>query len=223
MTVALTNVNHPRPVSTHYLVQFGKPGFVGCFRADAEHERGECVVIQGPRGVEWGTVLCEPAARFQHHETDDGVILRSLTPEDRHAITRVAERGQAILAAAEDSTLPLAFVDVEVMLDGTAAILHALPWDACEADPLFAELSDRFGLAVRMLDLSRTSTMKEEAPTKGCGKPGCGSEGGGCSSCSSGGCSTGSCSSGKVKNAGELTTYFADLRQKMEASRTPLV
>jgi hypothetical protein len=80
-----------------------------------------------------------------------------------------------------------------------------------------------------LLDLSRPVTATDPpAPAEaGCGKPGCGSGGGGCSSCGTGGgCSTGSCSRGQVKSADDLTAYFTDLRQKMEAAgvaRTPLV
>ncbi|HJZ55259.1 MAG TPA: hypothetical protein VKE74_09890 [Gemmataceae bacterium] len=211
-----------------YLVQFGKPGFVGRFRtADTGPlDRGARVVVRGPRGPELGTVLCEPAPRFQSFP-DEGEILRPAVPEDDAAAERLDATGRHILAAAEESGLPLAFVDVELMLDGSAAILHALPWDTCDAERLFAELSARFGLAVRLLDLSRSPVAKDEAQQAGCGKPGCGSESGGCSTCGTGGgCSSGSCSRGAVKSPDELTAYFADLRRKMEehaATRTPLV
>ena len=121
-------------------------------------------------------------------------------------------------------------MDAELTLDDRL-ILHGLAWDACDATPLFTELSARFGLSVRLLDLSQTAvTIDPKQAADGCGKPDCGSGSGGCSSCgtdgeSKGGCSTGSCSRGKVKSADELTAYFADLRQKMEAAgvtRTPL-
>jgi hypothetical protein len=187
--------------------------------------RGDRVVIHGPRGLELGVVLCEPHTRFQG-EADDGEILRAVAPDDAADAERVTALARDILAAAEcaGTVLPLAFIDVEVALDRTAAILHVLPWDACDADPLFGDLSERFGLPVRMLDLSRTPTTTDEVQPAGCGKPGCGSSGGGCSSCGTGGgCSTGSCSSGKVKSADELTAYFANLRRQMEATtRTPL-
>jgi hypothetical protein len=214
-------------MSNTYLIQFGKPGFVGRFRPrdPGLFARGDRVVIRGPRGVEPGTVLCEPNARFQP-EADDGEILRTFTSEDAAAAERVIALGRDILAAAEviGTTLPLAFIDVEVALDRSAAILHVLPWKTCDADPLFAQLSERFGLPVRMLDLARTPTTTDEVQPAGCGKPGCGSSGGGCTSCGTGGgCSSGSCSSGKVKSADELTAYFADLRRQMEATtRTPL-
>lgn len=206
-----------------YLVQFGKSGFVGRFRFDDELplERGDRVIVQGPRGMEFGTVLCEPATRFQQQAPEDGAILRRATSDDEFAADHNAQIASDLLAAAEAAGLPIAFVDVEVSLDASAAILHAIPWDACDADPLLAALSERFALPVRMFDLSRTPVAKDETPAAGCGKPGCGSESGGCTSCSTGGCSTGSCSKGKVKSASELTAYFADLRQQME-TRTPL-
>jgi hypothetical protein len=81
-------------------------------------------------------------------------------------------------------------------------------------------LSDRHGLAFAILDLRQPAVPEAH----GCGKPNCGGEGG-CTSCGTGGgCSTGSCSSGSVKNADELTTYFAGLRRQMEeqTARVPL-
>jgi hypothetical protein len=208
-------------MSHSYLVQYGKPGFVGRFRSATEYARGDRVVIAGPRGTESGTVLCDPADRFTALPTD-GELLRPATSCDEPG-----ERGAELLAAAQadDRGLPIAFVDVEVLCDGTA-ILHALPWDGCDASPLFEELSARFGVTVRMLDLSRSPAAKDEPSHAGCGKPGCGSDAGGCSTggCGTGGgCSTGSCSRGSVKSADELTAYFSDLRTKMEATaRTPL-
>jgi hypothetical protein len=156
----------------------------------------------------------------------DGEILRVATPADGDEAARLSARGQELLAGAAtmDSTFPLAFVDVEVTLDGTA-ILHAVAWEPCDATPHLEGLAARFGLEVKLLDLSQIAAAKD--PT-GCGKPNCGSESGGCSSCGSGGgggCSTGSCSRGSVKSAEELTSYFADLRRQMETAglvRTPL-
>ena len=215
-----------------YLVQFGRLAHVGRFAFAAcgfatQFSRGERVVIRGPRGLELGTVLGEASDRFQHTAVE-GELLRLAALEDFASNEGNEAIGQRILAAAEGVDLPIGFIDIEVSLDAATAVLHGLPWSECDASPLFAELSDRFGLAVRLLDLSRSPTSKDPPdPEKmTCGKPGCGTDAGGCSSCSTGGCSTGSCSKGSVKSAGELTAYFADLRQKMEAAgpaRTPLV
>jgi cell fate regulator YaaT (PSP1 superfamily) len=212
--------------NSHYLVQYGRPGFVGRFAAESPLARGDRVVVRGPRGVEFGEVL---VAQERSTAADDGEVVRVATHADDVEAGRLDTRGQQLLATAlaSDSGLPLAFVDVEVTLDCTA-ILHALAWEACDATPLLDELAARFGLAVRLLDLSRAPASKEAKEDAGCGKPGCGSGGGGCSSCGtggSGGCSTGSCSRGAVKSPEELTAYFADLRQKMQDAglvRTPL-
>jgi hypothetical protein len=158
-------------------------------------------------------------------EHEDGALLRRITSSDEEDWEGLETQGQAVLAAASAgaSGLPLTFVDVELTFDGSA-ILHALAWDECDATPLLDKLAARFGLSMRLLDLSRTPTTREDA---GCGKPGCGSGGGGCSSCGTegGGCSSGSCSRGAVKSAEELTSYFSTLRHQMEEAglvRTPL-
>lgn len=198
------------------LVRYGRPGYVGRFRGTAE--RGERVVVRGPRGLELGAVLC--AADRPAGIDDEGDLLRAATAADDAADTHTAALARDLLAAADDlaAGLPVAFPDAEVALDGAAAVLHALPWAACDLDPVLVALSERFGLPVRLLDLARTPTNPDPPePATSCGKPDCGSGGGGCGS----GCGT--CSRGAVKSAGELTAYFADLRGKMEAARVPLV
>jgi cell fate regulator YaaT (PSP1 superfamily) len=207
-----------------YLVQYGKCGFVGRFRpAGAEpHARGDRVVVRSRRGLELGTVLCEPAARFD--APDDGDLLRAATDADAAAESRTSELLAAAQARVEELGLPLALVDAEMLLDGSA-VVQGLPWAECDASVLFEELTARFGGPVRLLDLSRGEVAKDELQ-HGCGKPGCGSESGGCSSCGTGGgCSTGSCSRGSVKSADDLTAYFRGLREQMERQtngRTPL-
>jgi hypothetical protein len=215
------------------LVQYGKSGFVSRFAAPGDFARDARVVVRTPRGVECGTVLGEVGERFAPGLTDEGELLRAASPDDDVQLGGFAAREGELLeratAAAAERGLPLTFVDAELTLDG-ALILHGLAWAGCDATPLFAELSERFGLNVRLLDLSRAPVATDPPPAPGCGKPGCGSAGGGgCSSCGTGsekgGCSSGGCSRGKVKSADELTAYFADLRQKMEqtgSTRTPL-
>jgi hypothetical protein len=202
-----------------YLIQYGRCGFVGRFRSAAALDRGTRAVVRGPRGVEFGEVLVALESADA-----DGEILRPATPDDDTEAAARETRAQELLAAATTDAdacgLPLSFADVEVTLDGTA-ILHALPWDACDATAFLESLAARFGFAVRLLDLSRT-VITPEPTEKGCGKPGCGSESGGCSSCgtgSGGGCSTGSCSRGSVKSADDLTAQFAELRRRMEEAR----
>jgi hypothetical protein len=210
------------------LVQFGVSGFVGRFRSDAGTvARGESVVVRSPRGLELGTALGDLADRYanQLDESAGGELLRTATDDDLADADAARQLGRQLLAFADESSQPVAFLDAEVTLDRRGAVLHALPWGECDLDPLLADLSDRFGLAVRMMDLRRTPTVSDppepktscgpDCGTKDCSSGGCGPE--------KGGCSTGSCSKGSVKSAAELTAYFADLRKTMEASgRVPL-
>jgi len=198
-----------------HLVQYGRLAFVGAYEASCDFERGDRVVIRGPRGIELGSVLIPAPSKMPV----EGEVLRAVSFEDFANAERNEALGQRILKAAEEAGLPMSFIDIEVSLDGGSAVLHGLPWGDCDASPLFADLSDQFGLAVRLLDLSQAPTVQDPV---GCGKPGCGSESGGCTSCGSGGgCSTGSCSKGAVKSPEQLTSYFSDLRHQMEAARLP--
>lgn len=217
---------------TSCLVQFGKSGFVGRFAAAVAVPRGERVVVSGPRGVELGLSLGELTERLAQSLSVEGELLRTATAADEGQAAAFPTREARLLAisanAAAARGLPLTFVDAELTLDDHL-ILHGLAWDACDATPLFDDLSAQFGLTVRLLDLSQTQVSRDPKESAGCGKPGCGTESGGCSSCGTGGakggCSTGSCSRGAVKSADELTAYFADLRRKMDAAgvdRTPL-
>lgn len=200
------------------LIQYGRSAFVGRFATDVAPLRGSAVVVRSARGVELGTCLGPVEDRFTTQLDEDGTVLRIATDDDLLAARTADELADAILDSA--SSDHATFLDCEVTLDCRGAVLHAVPWGECHLDALLAELSDRFELAVRVLDVSRLSvTTDPPEPKTKCDKPDCGE--GNCGT--SGGCSSGGCSRKQVKNADELTAYFADLRQKMEAAgRVPL-
>lgn len=197
-----------------YLATYGQGAFLGRFRAPALHARGDCVVLRSDRGVELGTVLEEARSSAV---SGVGSILRRATAEDRDRGARCRSRAASILADAEgearDRGLPLMFLDAEVLLDDSQAILQAVHWADCDATRLFESLTVRHSLPVRLADL----TTEPRAAVAGCAT--CGAEKSGCGSCGTGGgCSTGSCSRGSVRSADDLTAYFAGLRQQMEAA-----
>jgi hypothetical protein len=201
------------------LLQYGRSAFVGMFASDVPADRGTTVVVRSARGVELATALGPVEDRFTTQFDQDGTVLRLATEEDLADARTADQLADAILDAA--SADAVTFLDCEVTLDRRGAVLHAVPWGACDLDQLLAELSDRFGLVVRVFDVSRMSvTTDPPEPKATCDKPDCGS-GGGCGS--EGGCGTGGCSRKQVKSADDLTTYFADLRRQMEAAgRVPL-
>lgn len=191
-----------------YLVQYGRSAFVGRFASDASLSRGDRAVIDSPRGRELGTVLCEPE---QPSAQLDGRVVRRSQADDESS-TEIANR---ILDAATAAFLrerhPAIVLDCEVLLEG-GAILHVVAWEPVDLTPILEELSESFGLAVRLFDLAATAVPAD--PTK-CGKPDCGS--GGCSSCGTGGgCGTSSCSRGVAKSSDDLTAQFRELREAME-------
>lgn len=217
-----------------YLVQYGRPAFVGRFAAACgPFARGDRVVVRSPRGVELGAVLCEPADRFARllGPAADGTVLRPADAADLSLADQLAADERAVLAAADrraaESDVSASFLDAEVFLDRSAAVLHAVAWGDADLTPFLDALSQDLGLTVRLHDTARAPVAADAPEPAGCGKPGCGSAAGGCSSCGTGGgCSTGGCSRGKVKSADELTAYFAGLRAAMDAqaagSLTPL-
>lgn len=200
-------------MSANYIVSFGTAGHLGRFQASESFERLARVVIRSNRGLEVGTVL--GATSTEKGPDLLGEIVRPLSADDDCCLSQTKQRINEVLAAAQFEAdardLPLSFIDGEMLLDGSQAILQAVHWADCDATPLFEELSRRFATHVTLADL--TTLPKPKA--SGCST--CGSEKGGCDSCGTGGgCSTGSCSKGSVKSSAEMTAYFADLRKQME-------
>lgn len=188
-------------------------------------QRGDRVVIRSARGLELGEVLCEAT---QEHtrlspQISSATLLHLANAEDEATFTRLSQRGLALLRDAhrliEDQHLPLLPLDIDVLLDGSQAIVYVLRWDACPLTPFLEELRHAHGLPVTLIDLSKA----EPEPICGsCGGGGCGSCGDG--GCSTGGCGTSDCSRDSKHTADELTAYFAQLREQMHAaiSRVPL-
>jgi hypothetical protein len=154
-------------MSSEYLVQYGRSAFVGRFTTDAlAVVRGDRVVVRTPRGVELGTILCPAHQRYagQIDPAAGGDVIRLASEVDAASADRLEHVGRDLVADAERRAsatgLPLAFLDAEPMLDGPV-LLHAVAWDACDADPLFAELSAAFGRPVRLHDVARTPVAKD--------------------------------------------------------------
>lgn len=203
-----------------YLVQFGRSAYVGRLRSDQPISRGRQVVVLTPRGEELGSILCETDERFgQQIETETDLIRLATEVDERLRVTHL-EIGSAMLTAAAalalQHQLPMTFLDIELLHDGRTAVLHGLAFGEADASTLFEELSQQFGLKVHFLDVSRSPAAPLGSDQKStCGKPDCGE--GNCST--SDGCSSGTCSRGQVKSAEDLSAYFLDLRQRMEADR----
>lgn len=217
------------PVALHdqYVVSHGKSGAVGVFTASVplRLERGQAVIIQSPRGMEIGAVLC-PASLRQARilgAVSSGMLHRPLSREDETRRDGLCTREQAIFetsrAWARRDGLALEILDAELLFDGALAILQFVGAEA-DTEPFAQALQQQFGVTIHLENLAAPLPDKDEDHHGGCDKPDCGrSAGGGCSTCSTGGgCS--SCGSAKI----DVSDYFSHLRTKMEThKRIPLV
>lgn len=219
-----------RPAAAHqYVVSFGKGGGVGVFTAPepVPLRRGDRVVVQSPRGIEAGSVLCAATlgqARLLG-ATAAGPLLRPLGTDDDALLRDLRQRARQLFETArrqaQDECLALEILDAEILMDEQQAILQFVG-DEPELDGFAQALEQRFGLQIRLENLAQPSAPAEEVEHAGCGKPDCGrAEGGegGCTTCSTGGgCS--SCASGSKV---DLRDYFGHLREKMQKDqRRPL-
>src|SRR5947209_20231467 len=112
-----------------FLVHYGAGGHLGRFRAavPASFGRGDAVVVRGRRGLELGEVLCAAEGKAALPDPYVGELLRRATTDDLSSANRLRELGQRLCTDAErlaaEFGLPLAVVDLEVLLDGRQAIL----------------------------------------------------------------------------------------------------
>jgi hypothetical protein len=216
-------------VDGEHLIYHGCAGHLGRFRpieVGAAFGRGAPVVVRSRRGLELGEVLCQATADGAWlPDPEVGELVRAATADDVAAAGRNRDLSQRLFddgsRLADARGLPLAFLDVEVLLDRRQALLHAIRLGPCDEGSLLEELGDRYGLIVRLYDLAGEPAENEEQGCGSCGDGGCGEGGCGEGGCGSSGDGCGSCSAGGSQ---ELATYFADLREKMEqGSRVPLL
>lgn len=215
-----------------YLVSYGCLGDFGRFRPlePFAYQRGDQVVVRSQQGVELGVVLCPATAGHAQllPHIFVGQLLRRVTPDDQYQAAALHERAQQLFEDGQrlltEMALPIALLDVDILLDGQLANLHHLRWDECDERPLVSTLSKKYELLVSLRNLALPPHDADpENGVAGCGKPDCGhGQAGECTSCAStgGGCSTGC---GSVK-PNDLQAYFAGLRRQMnDRSRVPLL
>lgn len=188
-----------------WLVRYGRTAFVGRFASTASFARGATVVVQTPRGLEVGELLC-PAPDGE----TDGRIRHRLSPDDQSHAEKAEALAQRILATATERIEPAGalVLDCEVLFDHSAALLHVVAWEAVDLTPRLRTLETEFDIPIRLYDVTQTPIARD--PTD-CGRPDCG--GGDCGSCGSEGCGT--CSRGST-SPDELTRQFRELREAME-------
>jgi hypothetical protein len=202
-------------MTDEYLVQHGCAGHLGRFRSGGEHSfrRGDAVVVRSRRGLELGDVLSlsSPDGAVLP-DPFVGELLRAATADDvaeaeqKHRLSRLLFEDAT--RQVETAGLPLAVIDVEILLDGRQALLHTVPFGPCDEASFLSALGDRLNVVVRLYDVASETVPKcEDGGCGSCGEGGCNTNG--CGDCGNG---CGSCGGG----AAELAAYFSDLREQME-------
>lgn len=181
-------------MSSHeYLLTAGRMGEIGRFRSEAELSRGGRAVVRTPRGLEAATVLRPVSPRLAEmmHDQPVGEVVRPMCDDDL-----AAEQARERLAAellAHAAQLGAELLDAEVLFDGTRGVLYSVGHDAERLRAVVRQLTREFGLTVSVEDLGPPQ------PKGGCGSGGCGS------------CGT--------ATGDDVRSYFAGLREQMEAHR----
>jgi hypothetical protein len=194
-----------------YLVVHGLMGEIDRYRAESAMAlpRGTQVVVQGDRGLEIGEVVRPARPKHVGMMGRVGRLVRPASEADLGLAQARETQAQALVSRAEElrQELRMAVVvlDAEVQLAGDEGLLLYVQSGKGDIRDLISLLSKEYTLSLRSHDVA----------AKGCGD--CGE--GGCGSCGSGGCGT-SCSAGSRE---EVSRYFADLREKMEARRVSLL
>lgn len=219
------------PTACEYLVQYGREGFLGRFagRELPPCGRGDRVVVRSHRGLELGTVLCDATpehARFLPPGPSCELV-RPAAPDDEFLAGEHSDFNLGVFAEAqrlvEDLGVPIAVVDVEVLLEPRTLIVHYLRIGLGGVRALVPELSGRFAALVELHDLALgiATEYGDQAKDRRCGS---GSEAQGCDrpdckhgSCAEGGgCGSGSCGSAHTRQFGfDTEVYFAELGSKL--------
>lgn len=168
-----------------HVVRYSVMGNVGQFLSpDGSFRRGSRVILRSSRGLEVGQVLAE-ATGDAASRSNDGVILRSVVPQDELLLVRMEKDRLAALDDCQQLLkkrgLSVALVDAELLFDGRTLLFYFLGDVPEEVSELTLELSEAYDAKVRFRSFIETMET-------GCG-PGCGTEsaaGGGCTDCHAG-------------------------------------
>lgn len=221
--------------SREYLINYGADSFLGRFTwaGPLSFQRGDQVIVQGHRGLELGTVLCEATAEHARLLTayPAGSLVRPARDEDDRVGSATQEFEEASRLATE-LHVPVDIVDIEHIFDPRTIVVHYLRKGPGSLRPLVKGLAQRLESLVEMKDLSLgvateygdqdhdrycNSNRKKGG---GCGSGGCGSGNCGNGGCGDGGCGTGGCGNGGCGASqpveAPVEEVFIELRHKFQ-------
>jgi cell fate regulator YaaT (PSP1 superfamily) len=167
-----------------YIVRHGVTRFLGEYSSsdDVTYERLQRVVIESPRGLESGTILCEASERSKQFLIDptSGKILRLMNPEDLEKEHQWAEQQKREFEVCghfiQQFKLQMDLVDVEHLLGNERIVFYFLvrpPEKRVDFRELVRELAREFHTRIEMRQIGIRDEAKLLADYGDCGKPVC--------------------------------------------------
>jgi cell fate regulator YaaT (PSP1 superfamily) len=154
---------------------------MGIFSAggDSLYCRGTRVIIRTERGLEVGEVLAEatPRALEALKDPTQGAILRQMTADDEHELTRIQSRSREEFAICRrciaESGLEMDLVDLEPIFGGERIIVYYLAEGRVDFRQLVKTLAGEFQTRIEMRQIGVRDEAKLLADYGDCGQQVC--------------------------------------------------
>ena len=164
-----------------YIVRYGGMRLVGVFAPTGEQQyaRGVDVIVRTERGLEAGQILCEstPQALEGLKEPGHGQILRAMTPDDAHELSRIRDHErdeyEVCLRSINTLGLEMRLVDVEHVFGGERIIVYYLADGRIDFRELVKVLAGEFQTRIEMRQIGVRDEAKLMADYGDCGKAVC--------------------------------------------------
>jgi cell fate regulator YaaT (PSP1 superfamily) len=168
------------PMST-FVVRYGQMRHIGEYEcvADRAHLRGEKVLVRSDRGTEMGEVLCQATERTGAFLENPfrGQILRTATPEDLAAESRLVDASRKGLVACREFAarrrLQMDLVDVEAIFGGERMVFYYVSEKRVDFRELVKDLARAMQTRIEMRQIGVRDEAKLLADYGDCGKPVC--------------------------------------------------
>ena len=154
---------------------------MGIFSAGGEtqYDRGMRVIIRTERGLEVGEVLSEasPRAIEALKDPSQGAILRQMTADDEHELTRIQTQSrqefQVCRRCIAESGLEMDLVDVEPIFGGERIVVYYLADGRVDFRQLVKTLAGEFQTRIEMRQIGVRDEAKLLADYGDCGQAVC--------------------------------------------------
>ncbi len=162
---------------SEHVVRYGVMRFLGVFSAAAGrgYLRGAKVIARTDRGLEAGEVLCEATPDALNHLKDPGAgqILREMTVEDRHELSRMQQQSREEIKVCQQHIdqlgLKMQLVDVEHLFGGERIVIYYLAEARVDFRELVKLLAGEFQTRIEMRQIGVRDEAKLLADFGDCG------------------------------------------------------